>query len=81
VSRAQESFDVIQRMKPRRKSPTPTMRGIQYSGTRSTRIRTMQRPMNATMSPAIISPRPEPLAMPGIVVGSVIAVKVPAIPV
>jgi len=32
--------------------PAPTIRGAQYAGTWSTRINTMHRPMNETMSPA-----------------------------
>jgi len=62
-------------MKPRRKSPTPTISGTQYSGTRSTLISTMQRPMKATMSPAIISLVPEPSAMPEILGAGAAVVK------
>ncbi len=65
-------------MKPRRKRPTPTISGTQYSGTRSTLISTMQRPMKATMSPAIISLVPEPSAMPEILETGAVDVKAPS---
>src|SRR6266446_126461 len=65
-------------MKLRRKSPTPTISGTQYSGTRSTLISTMQRPMKATMSPAIISLVPEPSAMPEILETGAVDVKAPS---
>src|SRR5256712_13890104 len=49
-------------MRPSRKRPTPTMRGTQYSGTRSILTSTMHKPTRMTIPPAIISPRPDLLA-------------------
>jgi len=39
--------------------PTPTIRGIQYSGTRTTLTNTMHRPTKVTIAPAVISPLPD----------------------
>src|SRR3981189_1338672 len=54
-----ESRALSHRTSPTRKIPTPTISGTQYRGTWRTWTSTMQRPTNATISPAIMSLPPE----------------------